>query len=52
VDTLQRLSQLVTDFSEILELDINPLFVFKEGINAVDVKITISRELALQRFTI
>jgi acetyltransferase len=51
IDTLQRLSQLVTDFPEILELDINPLFIFKEGINAVDVKITISRELALRRFT-
>lgn len=51
IETLQRLSQLVTDFPEILELDINPLFVFKDGINAVDVKITIDRELALRRFT-
>jgi acetyltransferase len=50
-ETLQRLSQLVTDFPEILELDINPLFVFKEGVNAVDVKITISKDLAMRRFT-
>ncbi len=50
-ETLQRLSQLVTDFPEILELDINPLFVFKDGINAVDVKITISKDLAMRRFS-
>jgi acetyltransferase len=50
IETLQRLSQLVTDFPEILELDINPLFVFKDGINAVDVKITISKDLAKRRF--
>lgn len=43
IDTLLRISQLVTDFPEILELDINPLFVFDEGegISAVDVKITL-----------
>ena len=43
IDTLLRISQLVTDFPEILELDINPLFVFEEGegISAVDVKITL-----------
>lgn len=51
IDTLQRLSQLVTDFPEILELDINPLFVFEDkvGVSAVDVKITLSKELALRR---
>jgi acetyltransferase len=31
VDTLLRLSQLVTDFPEIVELDINPLMVFEKG---------------------
>ncbi len=31
VDTLQRISQLVTDFPEIVELDINPLLVFEKG---------------------
>ena len=30
-DTLLKLSQLVTDFPEIVEMDINPLMVFEEG---------------------
>ena len=30
-DTLLKLSQLVTDFPEIVEMDINPLIVFEEG---------------------
>jgi len=30
-DCLKRLSQLVTDFEEIKELDINPLRVFEKG---------------------
>lgn len=31
VDTLLRVGQLVTDFPEIVELDINPLMVFEQG---------------------
>lgn len=31
VDTLLRVSQLVSDFPEIVELDINPLMVFEQG---------------------
>ncbi len=31
VDVILRLSQLVTDFPEIVELDINPLMVFEQG---------------------
>ncbi len=31
VDTLLRISQLVTDFPEIVELDVNPLIVFEQG---------------------
>lgn len=31
MDTLLRISQLVTDFPEIVELDINPLMVFEQG---------------------
>ncbi|MCY3410258.1 MAG: acetate--CoA ligase family protein [Candidatus Heimdallarchaeota archaeon] len=52
IDTLLRISQLVTDFPEILELDINPLFVFDkgEGVSAVDVKITLDRDLVMERF--
>ena len=35
VDALARVSQLVTDFPEIVELDINPLMVFEEGRGAM-----------------
>ena len=35
VDALLRISRLVTDFPEILELDINPLVVFEEGRGAM-----------------
>ena len=43
IDVLLRLSQLVSDFPEIVELDINPLLAFIKGYSAVDIKITISR---------
>ncbi|MBD3406355.1 MAG: CoA-binding protein [Candidatus Lokiarchaeota archaeon] len=45
-DTILRISQLVTDFEEIVELDINPCFAYVKGkgISAVDVKITIGGE--------
>ena len=44
IDVLLRFSQLVTDFSEINEIDINPLSVYDEdkGCLCLDVKITIS----------
>ncbi|QCJ47893.1 acetate--CoA ligase family protein [Haloprofundus sp. MHR1] len=46
VETIQRLSQLVSDFPAILELDINPLVALPEegdetGVQAVDVRLTI-----------
>ena len=41
IDVLLRLSQLVNDFPEIVELDINPLLSFVKGYSAVDIKITI-----------
>lgn len=41
VDCLLRLSQLVTDFPEILEMDINPLKVSNKGALAIDARITI-----------
>ena len=44
LDVLLRLSQLVNDFPEIMELDINPLLSFTKSYSAVDIKITISRE--------
>ena len=46
VDTLLVVSQLVTDFPEIVEMDINPLKVggVGEGAVAVDARITITEE--------
>jgi acetyltransferase len=41
VETIQRLSQLVTDFPAILELDINPLVATPEGAQAIDVRLTL-----------
>ncbi|MFP4218775.1 MAG: acetate--CoA ligase family protein [Salinarchaeum sp.] len=38
VETLQRVSQLVTDFPAIKELDINPLVVGPKGVYAVDLR--------------
>jgi acetyltransferase len=35
IDTLLHISQLVTDFPEIVELDINPLMVYDEGRGAI-----------------
>lgn len=43
IDVLLRLSQLVNDFPEIVELDINPLLSFINGYSAVDIKIVIHR---------
>ncbi len=42
-DTVLRINQLVTDFEEIVELDINPAFAYEKGngVSAVDVKMTI-----------
>jgi acetyltransferase len=40
-ETIQRLSQLVTDFPAILELDINPLVATPEGAQAIDVRLTV-----------
>jgi acetyl coenzyme A synthetase (ADP forming)-like protein len=43
VDTLLRISQLVQDFPEIIELDINPLMVYRqgEGALALDMRLVI-----------
>ncbi|MEM2122776.1 MAG: acetate--CoA ligase family protein [Candidatus Bathyarchaeia archaeon] len=43
VNIILAISQLVTDFSDIVELDINPIFVYPggEGCKALDIKITI-----------
>ena len=42
-ESLQRLSQLIMDFQEIEELDINPLIVLEEGrgVRAIDIRINL-----------
>ena len=44
VEILLKVSQLVTDFPEIVEMDINPLFVKSQGLGSIagDVRIRIS----------
>jgi len=43
--SIQRISQLVTDFPEIIEMDINPFIVGRVGAESVaaDARITIAR---------
>jgi acetyltransferase len=43
-ETIQRLSQLVTDFPAILELDINPLVATPDGAQAIDVRLTVDTD--------
>jgi len=42
VEVIGRFTRLVTDFPEITEVDINPIFAYNRGASAVDIKITIS----------
>ncbi|MEM2851836.1 MAG: acetate--CoA ligase family protein, partial [Ignisphaera sp.] len=44
VNILLRVSQLVTEIPDIVEMDINPLFVYNEGMGslAIDVKVVLS----------
>jgi acetyl coenzyme A synthetase (ADP forming)-like protein len=44
--TLLRVGQLVSDFPEIVEMDINPIIVYgeEEGCTALDVKITLTKD--------
>ena len=44
VETIQRLSQLVTDYPAITELDINPVVATPEGVSAVDLRLTLDTE--------
>jgi acetyltransferase len=41
-DIMLRTARLVTDFPEITEMDINPVFAYHQGAAALDVKITVS----------
>ncbi|MFZ5596221.1 MAG: acetate--CoA ligase alpha subunit [Bacillota bacterium] len=42
VEIVLRTSALVTDFAEIAEMDINPVFAYESGASALDIKITVS----------
>ncbi|MES3517829.1 MAG: acetate--CoA ligase family protein [Natronomonas sp.] len=44
VESLGRLSQLVTDFPAILELDVNPLVATADGVTAIDIRLTVDPE--------
>jgi len=44
VETIQRVSQLVTDFPAIAELDINPLVIAPDGVRAVDLRLTVDTD--------
>ena len=46
VDTLLRVGQLVQDFSEIVELDINPLVVYPQGQGAmaIDMRLVVTQD--------
>jgi len=41
VNVLLRVSKLVTDIPQIVEMDINPLFVYEEGVGAIAVDVRI-----------
>jgi acyl-CoA synthetase (NDP forming) len=44
VETVQRVSQLVTDVPAIAELDINPVVALPDGVAAVDLRLTLDPE--------
>jgi acetyl coenzyme A synthetase (ADP forming)-like protein len=41
-DVIKRAARLVSDFPEITEMDINPVFAYENGLSALDIKITIA----------
>ena len=45
VEAVARVARLATDFPELVELDLNPVFAYEKGITALDVKITIGEVL-------
>lgn len=42
IETLLKVSQLVTDYPQIVELDINPLVVYQKGAIALDARLVLS----------
>src|SRR4051812_22597767 len=49
-DTITRVSQLVSDFPEISEMDLNPVFASDEGAIAADVRIVLNFDQKPARF--
>jgi len=47
---IQNVSKLVSDFPEIAEMDLNPIFARKKGATAVDVRILIDLKPQAERF--
>src|SRR5690349_15969643 len=47
---IERVSQLVSDFPEVSELDLNPVFATDNGATAADVRIVIDAQPAQQRY--
>jgi acetyltransferase len=41
VETIQRLAQLAADFPAIVELDVNPLVATPDGVQAIDLRLTV-----------
>ena len=51
-DIIQKVSKLVNDFPEIVEVDLNPIFATDKGAHAVDVRIVVGAPLPQrQRFS-
>jgi acetyl coenzyme A synthetase (ADP forming)-like protein len=49
-DTIVRVSQLVSDFPEIAEMDLNPVFASEDGAIAADVRIVLNFEQKAPRY--
>jgi acetyl coenzyme A synthetase (ADP forming)-like protein len=47
---IERVSLLVSDFPEIVEMDLNPVFASKSGAVAADVRIVMDWQLAAERY--
>lgn len=41
-EVISRLAMLATNFPEIMDIDVNPIFAYERGVAALDVKITLS----------
>jgi len=41
IETILRISQLVVDFPEILELDLNPIIAFETSVSVIDARMKI-----------